>query len=94
MPGGVGPMTVAMLMKNTVIGAQKAAEKLINSAWTLRPLQLKLQTPVPRYLKLYTIYEEYLKIKDRSAVNQKCKVEKIYYLNKLQMLWTLDQTFC
>ncbi|EFX76591.1 hypothetical protein DAPPUDRAFT_248714 [Daphnia pulex] len=25
-PGGVGPMTVAMLMKNTVIAAQKAAD--------------------------------------------------------------------
>lgn len=47
-PGGVGPMTVAMLMRNTVISAQRAAEKLLTSAWTLRPLPLKLQKPVPR----------------------------------------------
>ncbi|GLV43503.1 pugilist [Carabus blaptoides fortunei] len=46
-PGGVGPMTVAMLMRNTVLGAQRAAEKLLTSAWTLRPLPLSLQKPVP-----------------------------------------------
>ncbi|KAK0182455.1 hypothetical protein PV327_000596 [Microctonus hyperodae] len=29
-PGGVGPMTVAMLMKNTVISAQRSAKKLLD----------------------------------------------------------------
>lgn len=48
-PGGVGPMTVAMLMKNTVQGAQKAADRLLNTKWNLTPLPLKLETPVPRY---------------------------------------------
>jgi methylenetetrahydrofolate dehydrogenase (NADP+)/methenyltetrahydrofolate cyclohydrolase/formyltetrahydrofolate synthetase len=36
-----------MLMQNTVQSALKAAEKLIESHWHLRPLTLKLQTPVP-----------------------------------------------
>ncbi|EFX76603.1 hypothetical protein DAPPUDRAFT_198836 [Daphnia pulex] len=47
-PGGVGPMTVAMLMKNTVIAAQKAAFKLSNTQWNLSLLPLKLSEPVPR----------------------------------------------
>lgn len=47
-PGGVGPMTVAMLMKNTVLSAQKAAESLLNSSWNLSILPLNLLTPVPR----------------------------------------------
>ncbi len=46
-PGGVGPMTVAMLMKNTVISAQRAFDKLISCKWTLRHLPLKLQSPIP-----------------------------------------------
>lgn len=46
-PGGVGPMTVAMLMKNTVISAQRAAEKLINNKWNFRPLRLNVVEPVP-----------------------------------------------
>lgn len=45
-PGGVGPMTVAMLMKNTVISAQKAAEKLLNPKWNLRVLKISPQKPV------------------------------------------------
>lgn len=50
-PGGVGPMTVAMLMKNTVQSAQKAAQRLFNTQWNLRYLPLHLQRPVPRYFK-------------------------------------------
>ncbi|KAK0182456.1 hypothetical protein PV327_000597 [Microctonus hyperodae] len=46
-PGGVGPMTVAMLMKNTIISAQRSAEKLLNTSWNLRPLPLKIVNPVP-----------------------------------------------
>ncbi|XP_018368197.1 PREDICTED: C-1-tetrahydrofolate synthase, cytoplasmic [Trachymyrmex cornetzi] len=46
-PGGVGPMTVAMLMKNTVISAQRSAEKLLNSQWKLRILKLNPVKPVP-----------------------------------------------
>lgn len=47
-PGGVGPMTVAMLMKNTVQSAQKAAARLMKTSWNLRPLPLDLKRPVPR----------------------------------------------
>lgn len=42
-------MTVAMLMRNTVLSAQRVAEKLMNSQWNLRALPLRLQKPVPRY---------------------------------------------
>ncbi|XP_049811826.1 C-1-tetrahydrofolate synthase, cytoplasmic isoform X1 [Schistocerca nitens] len=46
-PGGVGPMTVAMLMKNTVLSAQKAANKILNVQWNLSILPLTLKKPVP-----------------------------------------------
>ncbi|CAK9807659.1 C-1-tetrahydrofolate synthase, cytoplasmic [Anthophora plagiata] len=46
-PKGVGPMTVAMLMKNTVISAQRTAEKMLNSIWNLKPLKINVQKPVP-----------------------------------------------
>ncbi|XP_011307448.1 C-1-tetrahydrofolate synthase, cytoplasmic isoform X2 [Fopius arisanus] len=46
-PGGVGPMTVAMLMKNTVISAERAAERLLTTTWCLKTLPLRPQTPVP-----------------------------------------------
>lgn len=46
-PGGVGPMTVAMLMKNTVTSAKKAAENLLNVNWKLRILKINPQKPVP-----------------------------------------------
>ena len=48
-PGGVGPMTVAMLMKNTVMAAQEIASKLSCTEWNLSYLPLKLVQPVPRY---------------------------------------------
>lgn len=47
-PGGVGPMTVAMLMKNTVQSAFKAAQRLVESKWSLTYLPLKLVRPVPK----------------------------------------------
>jgi len=46
-PGGVGPMTVAMLIKNTVSSAEKALAS-VKTAWNLKNLPLKLKTPVPR----------------------------------------------
>ncbi|KAL6432558.1 hypothetical protein ACFW04_006850 [Cataglyphis niger] len=46
-PGGVGPMTVAMLMKNTVLSAQKLAQKFFNVQWKLRILKLNPVRPVP-----------------------------------------------
>ncbi len=47
-PGGVGPMTVAMLMKNTVLASEKAAAKQYSSKWNLTYLPLNLLTPVPQ----------------------------------------------
>lgn len=49
-PGGVGPMTVAMLMKNTLQSAQKAITRQLDLKWDLRVLHLNLNKPVPRYL--------------------------------------------
>lgn len=46
-PGGVGPMTVAMLMKNTVRSALSAAEKLVQNTWDLAPLIVAKVRPVP-----------------------------------------------
>lgn len=40
-------MTVTMLMKNTIISAQKTAEKLLNTNWQLRVLKISPQKPVP-----------------------------------------------
>ncbi|KAL9598861.1 MAG: hypothetical protein Q9219_004200 [cf. Caloplaca sp. 3 TL-2023] len=44
-PGGVGPMTVAMLLQNVVDGATMYFER--EKARHIRPLPLKLQSPVP-----------------------------------------------
>ncbi|XP_066589052.1 C-1-tetrahydrofolate synthase, cytoplasmic [Prorops nasuta] len=46
-PGGVGPMTVAMLMKNTVISAQRAVEKLLSPKWNIGLLKIHPEKPVP-----------------------------------------------
>lgn len=46
-PGGVGPMTVCMLMSNTVKSAEKFAARMLDTKWKLRTLPLKLQSPVP-----------------------------------------------
>ncbi|XP_031770034.2 C-1-tetrahydrofolate synthase, cytoplasmic isoform X3 [Galleria mellonella] len=46
-PGGVGPMTVAMLMKNTVLAARRQLERLSAQTWPLRPLRLSPVSPPP-----------------------------------------------
>ncbi|XP_071832633.1 C-1-tetrahydrofolate synthase, cytoplasmic-like isoform X1 [Apostichopus japonicus] len=47
-PGGVGPMTVAMLMSNTIEGAKRNLHKMKKGgAWNMRYLPLQLETPVP-----------------------------------------------
>lgn len=46
-PGGVGPMTVAMLMKNTVVSAKRASARSSKMKWPLQPLPLKPVRPVP-----------------------------------------------
>lgn len=47
-PGGVGPMTVAMLMQNTVIAAEHEAARILKMAWDLEILPVDLKQPVPR----------------------------------------------
>lgn len=47
-PGGVGPMTVAMLMRNTVQSACRRATVLMATQWNLKPLPLNPVQPVPR----------------------------------------------
>lgn len=46
-PGGVGPMTVAMLMQSTVESAQRFLQKCKPGKWTIQYNKLSLQTPVP-----------------------------------------------
>lgn len=45
-PGGVGPMTVALLLKNTVENAKRLYSAAASS-WRINPLALTLETPVP-----------------------------------------------
>lgn len=40
MPGGVGPMTVAMLMQNTIDAAKKDFDRRVKSDWDLRLLNV------------------------------------------------------
>ncbi|ELW70832.1 C-1-tetrahydrofolate synthase, cytoplasmic [Tupaia chinensis] len=46
-PGGVGPMTVAMLMQSTVESAKHFLEKFKTGKWTIQYNSLHLKTPVP-----------------------------------------------
>ncbi|XP_067411026.1 C-1-tetrahydrofolate synthase, cytoplasmic [Emydura macquarii macquarii] len=46
-PGGVGPMTVAMLMQSTVESACHFLEKFQPGKWNIQYNQLSLRTPVP-----------------------------------------------
>ncbi|XP_014232390.1 C-1-tetrahydrofolate synthase, cytoplasmic isoform X1 [Trichogramma pretiosum] len=57
-PGGVGPMTVAMLMKNTVLSAQRQAERLMSTEWSgMRLLNLKIERPVPSDIAISRAHE-------------------------------------
>ncbi|KAL0969197.1 hypothetical protein UPYG_G00223750 [Umbra pygmaea] len=46
-PGGVGPMTVAMLMQNTVLSAKRFQASHQPGKWSLTNTTLNLQKPVP-----------------------------------------------
>uniref|UniRef100_A0A8C5XDY5 C-1-tetrahydrofolate synthase, cytoplasmic n=1 Tax=Microcebus murinus TaxID=30608 RepID=A0A8C5XDY5_MICMU len=46
-PGGVGPMTVAMLMQSTVESARGFLEKYKPGKWSIQYNNLNLKTPVP-----------------------------------------------
>ncbi|XP_030373652.1 C-1-tetrahydrofolate synthase, cytoplasmic [Scaptodrosophila lebanonensis] len=51
-PGGVGPMTVAMLMKNTVRSATRAVDWQTRSNWNLTTLPIKPAKPVPSDIEI------------------------------------------
>jgi methylenetetrahydrofolate dehydrogenase (NADP+)/methenyltetrahydrofolate cyclohydrolase/formyltetrahydrofolate synthetase len=40
-PGGVGPMTVALLMANTVLSARRSWQHAVSATWNLRYMGLK-----------------------------------------------------
>ncbi|KAI1897932.1 hypothetical protein AGOR_G00088370 [Albula goreensis] len=46
-PGGVGPMTVAMLMENTVQSAERFLQTYQPGKWNITYNKLNIQTPVP-----------------------------------------------
>ncbi|NWI20889.1 C1TC protein, partial [Crypturellus soui] len=51
-PGGVGPMTVAMLMQSTVESAQRFLEKFQPGKWNIRYNELTLKMPVPSDIEI------------------------------------------
>ncbi|XP_005506427.2 C-1-tetrahydrofolate synthase, cytoplasmic [Columba livia] len=51
-PGGVGPMTVAMLMQSTVESAQRFLEKFQPGKWNIQYNQLTLKVPVPSDIEI------------------------------------------
>lgn len=56
-PGGVGPMTVAMLMQSTVESAQRFLRKFKPGKWTIQYNKLNLQTPVPSDIAISRSYK-------------------------------------
>ena len=65
-PGGVGPMTVAMLMHNTVQAAVKAHGQAQKADWSLSLLPLhpldKVETESPKNINKNKIYVRYHQI--------------------------------
>ncbi|XP_014257377.1 C-1-tetrahydrofolate synthase, cytoplasmic [Cimex lectularius] len=51
-PRGVGPMTVAMLMNNTVLSAERAVDKLCSTIWSIECLPLTPKHPQPNDMEI------------------------------------------
>ncbi|XP_074092257.1 C-1-tetrahydrofolate synthase, cytoplasmic isoform X2 [Macrotis lagotis] len=51
-PGGVGPMTVAMLMQSTVESAKNFLAKCLSGKWNIQYNHLNLKTPVPSDIEI------------------------------------------
>ncbi|XP_066550163.1 C-1-tetrahydrofolate synthase, cytoplasmic isoform X2 [Amia ocellicauda] len=51
-PGGVGPMTVAMLMENTVESAKRFLQTFSPGKWNIQYNKLNLQKPVPSDIEI------------------------------------------
>ncbi|CAB0035950.1 unnamed protein product [Trichogramma brassicae] len=56
-PGGVGPMTVAIAMRNTVLSDQRQMERLMSTEWKMRLLNLKIERPVPSDIAISRAHE-------------------------------------
>ncbi|KAF4017563.1 hypothetical protein G4228_009110, partial [Cervus hanglu yarkandensis] len=56
-PGGVGPMTVAMLMQSTVESAKRFLEKFKPGKWIIQYNKLNLKTPVPSDIDISRSYK-------------------------------------
>uniref|UniRef100_G3TKZ3 C-1-tetrahydrofolate synthase, cytoplasmic n=1 Tax=Loxodonta africana TaxID=9785 RepID=G3TKZ3_LOXAF len=56
-PGGVGPMTVAMLMQSTVESAKRFLEKFKPGEWVIQYNSLNLKTPVPSDIDISRAYK-------------------------------------
>ncbi|KAG2457658.1 C1TC protein, partial [Polypterus senegalus] len=51
-PGGVGPMTVAMLMENTVESAKRVLQSCLKGRWKIQYSKLNLLQPVPSDIEI------------------------------------------
>ncbi|XP_064420840.1 C-1-tetrahydrofolate synthase, cytoplasmic isoform X1 [Latimeria chalumnae] len=51
-PGGVGPMTVAMLMENTIESAKRFMQKFKPGNWNIEYTKLNVKTPVPSDIEI------------------------------------------
>jgi methylenetetrahydrofolate dehydrogenase (NADP+) / methenyltetrahydrofolate cyclohydrolase / formyltetrahydrofolate synthetase len=57
-PGGVGPMTVTMLLSNTVEAAKRQFQKYsVDEKWNINLLPLKLKSPVPEDIEIAKAHE-------------------------------------
>ncbi|XP_055394299.1 C-1-tetrahydrofolate synthase, cytoplasmic isoform X2 [Bubalus kerabau] len=56
-PGGVGPMTVAMLMQSTVESAKRFLENFKPGKWIIQYNKLNLKTPVPSDIDISRSYK-------------------------------------
>lgn len=56
-PGGVGPMTVAMLMQSTVESAKRFLENFKPGEWIIEYNKLNLKTPVPSDIDISRSYK-------------------------------------
>ncbi|KAF3701358.1 C-1-tetrahydrofolate synthase, cytoplasmic [Channa argus] len=77
-PGGVGPMTVAMLMGNTVLSAKRFLEMHQPGKWNISYTKLNLQKPVPRMRFVHFLYN----LNSDIEISRSCVPKPIDYLAK------------
>lgn len=94
-PGGVGPMTVAMLMNNTVQSYLRSVQRWTKMQWNLTVLPLKLVKPVPSDIAIARSQEP----KDIAKLAEEIGLESnevhLYGLKKAKIsLKALDRLQC